>query len=392
MLARVASLFARRGYNIYSLAVCAHRRRPLQPHHHRRRRRVAPLEQIAKQLFKLINVVKISELAPGDGGRARAAAGHGAGRARPAGPGGGAGRRSSRAGSSPSATTRSRSRLEGIADKLDDFEELLRAYGIVELQRTGRVALPKLVRRRAASHSSERPADGPPPSCYEADADRSTHRRAQGGRHRLRLPGPRPRPQPEGLGVDVRVGLREGSSSMAKAEAAGLRVVSIADAAAEADVVMILLPDTEQKRIYEADIAPNLQPGDAVAFAHGFNIRFEPDRAGRGPRRLHGGAQGTRPPRAPHLRRGRWRAVPHRRRTRTPRARPATWPSRTPTPSVAPGPASSRRASPRRPRPTCSVSRWCCAAGSRPWCRPASRRWWKPATSRRWPTSSASTR
>src|SRR5436853_6210517 len=62
-------------------------------------------------------------------------------------------------------------------------------------------------------------------------------------------------------GVDVRVGLRDGSSSKAKAESAGLRVTSIAQAAAEADVIMILLPDTEQKTVYEADIAPNLNDG-----------------------------------------------------------------------------------------------------------------------------------
>ena len=76
-------------------------------------------------------------------------------------------------------------------------------------------------------------------------------------------------------GVDVRVGLRAGSSSAAKAEAAGLRVTSIADAAREADLVMILAPDTEQAAIYERDIAPYLNPGDAIFFAHGFNIRFE---------------------------------------------------------------------------------------------------------------------
>ena len=75
-------------------------------------------------------------------------------------------------------------------------------------------------------------------------------------------------------GVDVRVALREGSSSRAKAAAAGLRVTSVAEAAREADLVMILLPDTEQAAVYEADIAPNLNPGDAVFFAHGFNIRF----------------------------------------------------------------------------------------------------------------------
>ena len=75
-------------------------------------------------------------------------------------------------------------------------------------------------------------------------------------------------------GVDVRVGLREGSSSRAKAEAAGLAVTSIDQAAAEADVIMILAPDTDQQSIFEASIAPHLQAGDAILFAHGFNIRF----------------------------------------------------------------------------------------------------------------------
>ncbi|MDQ1437023.1 MAG: ketol-acid reductoisomerase [Acidimicrobiaceae bacterium] len=75
-------------------------------------------------------------------------------------------------------------------------------------------------------------------------------------------------------GVDVRVGLRSGSSSAAKAADAGLRVLSVADAAAEADVVMLLLPDTEQASVFEADIAPSLSSGDALLFAHGFNVRF----------------------------------------------------------------------------------------------------------------------
>ena len=75
-------------------------------------------------------------------------------------------------------------------------------------------------------------------------------------------------------GVDVRVGLREGSSSRAKAEAEGLRVVSVAEAAAEADLIMILAPDQHQRKIYAEEIEPNLQAGDALFFAHGFNIRF----------------------------------------------------------------------------------------------------------------------
>ena len=76
-------------------------------------------------------------------------------------------------------------------------------------------------------------------------------------------------------GIDVRVGLREGSRSKEKAEQAGLPVLSIADASAEADVIMVLLPDTEQKAIYDAEIAPNLSDGDSLAFAHGFNIHFD---------------------------------------------------------------------------------------------------------------------
>jgi len=75
-------------------------------------------------------------------------------------------------------------------------------------------------------------------------------------------------------GVDVRVGLPEGSTSRAKAESAGLRVVTPAEAAAEADLIMILAPDTVQRRLYEADVAPNLRDGDALFFGHGLNIRF----------------------------------------------------------------------------------------------------------------------
>lgn len=75
-------------------------------------------------------------------------------------------------------------------------------------------------------------------------------------------------------GVDVRVGLKEGSRSRAKAEEAGLRVVDPATAAAEADVIMILVPDPVQESLYKESIEPNLQEGDALFFAHGFNIRF----------------------------------------------------------------------------------------------------------------------
>ena len=145
VLTRIASLFARRGFNIYSLAVA-----PTEDEHFSRITIVVdvestPLEQVVKQLFKIIEVVKISELDP---------------------------RRSVERElllATVRVTSENRGQvveltnifegkilavgveaitvsLDGHPDKLDDFEELLRGYGIVELQRTGRVALPKLDR------------------------------------------------------------------------------------------------------------------------------------------------------------------------------------------------------------------------------------------------------
>jgi ketol-acid reductoisomerase len=75
-------------------------------------------------------------------------------------------------------------------------------------------------------------------------------------------------------GMDVRVGLYEGSKSWAKAEAAGLKVMKTADACAEADVIMLLAPDTMQAAIYNKDIKPHLTAGKTLMFGHGFNIRF----------------------------------------------------------------------------------------------------------------------
>ena len=145
VLARVAGLFARRGYNIFSLAVA-----PTEDDALSRITIVVdvestPLEQIVKQLFKLIEVVKISELDPrrsverelllatvrvtcDDRGQVVELVNIFEGKILAVG---------------VDAITVS---LDGNPDKLDDFEELLRGYGIVELQRTGRVALPKLDR------------------------------------------------------------------------------------------------------------------------------------------------------------------------------------------------------------------------------------------------------
>ncbi|MEU6374619.1 ketol-acid reductoisomerase [Streptomyces sp. NPDC046909] len=110
---------------------------------------------------------------------------------------------------------------------------------------------------------------------YDADADLSIIQGrkvavigygSQGHAHALSL---------RDSGVDVRVGLHEGSKSKAKAEEQGLRVVTPAEAAAEADVIMILVPDPIQAQVYEESIKDNLNEGDALFFGHGLNIRFD---------------------------------------------------------------------------------------------------------------------
>ena len=76
-------------------------------------------------------------------------------------------------------------------------------------------------------------------------------------------------------GVKVIVGLYDGSRSAAKARADGLEVVSVQEASARADWIMLLLPDELQKQVYEASVAPHLSAGKVLSFAHGFNIRFQ---------------------------------------------------------------------------------------------------------------------
>src|SRR3990172_7801926 len=74
-------------------------------------------------------------------------------------------------------------------------------------------------------------------------------------------------------GLDIRVGVRQGASAE-KAGRDGLPVATVAQAVAEADVVMVLAPDQTQAQLFREDIAPNLAPGSALFFAHGFNIHF----------------------------------------------------------------------------------------------------------------------
>ncbi len=109
---------------------------------------------------------------------------------------------------------------------------------------------------------------------YDADADlgRLAGKKvavlgygSQGHAHALNL---------KDSGVDVRVGLYKGSKSWARAEEAGLKVMTTGEAVAEADVIMVVVPDEVQRGLYRSEIAPNLKSGKTLMFAHGFNIHF----------------------------------------------------------------------------------------------------------------------
>ena len=121
-------------------------------------------------------------------------------------------------------------------------------------------------------------------------------------------------------GCDVCVGLRAGSKNWKNAEDAGLKVMTVADAAKWGDIVMMLINDEVQADVYKRDIEPNLVEGNALAFAHGFNIRYQqirPPKRGR----VHGCPQGPRSYRPLHLCQRQGSALPggrgaerHRRR------------------------------------------------------------------------------
>jgi ketol-acid reductoisomerase len=76
-------------------------------------------------------------------------------------------------------------------------------------------------------------------------------------------------------GLDVMVGLYQGSKSWAAAEQAGLAVAEVADAARQADVIVMLVPDEKQRRIFEEQVRPSIKPGQSLVWAHGFNIHFK---------------------------------------------------------------------------------------------------------------------
>ena len=162
-------------------------------------------------------------------------------------------------------------------------------------------------------------------------------------------------------GVKVVVGLRKGGASWDKVGKAGLTVMEVNDAVKAADVVMILLPDEDIAAVYKNNVEPNIKQGASLAFAHGFNVHYNqvvpradldvwmvaPKAPGHTVRNTYtqGGGVPT------------WSPC-----TRTSPARPVIWPCRMPWPMVAVRLASSRPTSRKRPRPTCSANKPCCAA------------------------------
>lgn len=172
--------------------------------------------------------------------------------------------------------------------------------------------------------------------------------------------------------MDVVVGLKEGSTSRAKAEEQGLKVATVAEAAKAGDIVMMLVPDQYQAEVYTAEIAPNLQPGNALFFSHGFNIRFgyikppadvdvamvAPKGPGHVVRREYEAGRGV-----PAL-----IAV-----EQNPTGHAKIWLSPTPKASAEPGQASSRPLLPRKPRLTSSANRPFSVEAHPSWCSTASR-------------------
>ena len=191
-------------------------------------------------------------------------------------------------------------------------------------------------------------------------------------------------------GLDVVVGLRTNGPSWEKARAEGFSVAEPGDAVKDADLVAVLTPDMVQPALYRDSIAPNIKPGAALLFAHGFNVHFkqiEPRAdidvilvAPKGPGALV------------------------RREYEIGRGVPSIWAIHQDVSGHAEAKAMAyadgigggralliKPTSRKRPRPICSANRPCCAAAPARWCRLASRRWSKRATSRKSPITKCCT-
>ena len=244
----------------------------------------------------------------------------------------------------------------GTEDKIDSLLEVLRPYGVIEMVRTGRVAMARgtapTARAARAARTSWRPARGisgdvsstvrcrleriasrrlrvaltrvaRSPSSpdylrilsperfrmatmyYDDAADLALIQGKKVGDHRLRIAGARARAEPEGQRRQ-RPGRPAGDQPVAREGAGGgARGRRRRRGAKWADVVMILVPDTSQAQDLQETIEPNLAPGNMLMFAHGFNIRFGTISRAAGRRRRDGGAEVARPPRPRAVRRRR---------------------------------------------------------------------------------------
>ena len=389
VLNRVASLVRARNFNIESLAV-GHTERPdISRMTITLRGDDFAVEQMAKQLYRLIDVLKVQDLPDERRRGARAGAHQGPRHQVASGPRCCASSSCTRAASSTSALIPSSSSTAAPSRRSTRSSRCWAASA------SGRWSAPAPSPWAAAPAPSTSKASCEPAPCRPCPRRSPHHRRqhrARGGtpdarthvlrqrrrpvgarrpdrrRHRLRQPGPRPRPEPP------RQRASTSSSAWRPAARAG-RIVRGGRPAGRrtwrtpsrpADVVMIAVPDTVQKSVYDAEIAPNLRAGQLLMFAHGFNIRFGRIVPPAERRRRHGRAQGPGPPAPLGLRGGRRRAGALRGRAGPLGHGPGARPGLCARPRLARARASSRRPSPRRPRPTSSASRRSSAAASRP--------------------------
>ncbi len=247
-------------------------------------------------MHKLVNVLRVSELEPGQAVERElalitVAAPPGSERSCSR------SRRCSTCGSPTSGRTRSSSRSSATSEELDAFEELVRPYGIKELARTGRIGLARAssVAARDGNHSSTARRKG---HRNVATIHRTRQRRPalrQGRRGRLRQPGARARAQP------ARLGRRRRGRPAAGQRLVARRGGGRADGRARSPrrcgtrrLVSLLLPDQVQPSVYEEDVAPNLSDGRRARLRARVQRPLRPDRRRRRPRRDHGRAEGAR--------------------------------------------------------------------------------------------------
>ena len=300
-LVRVSQMFARRGYNIQSLAVGPTERPDISRLTLRVDCSEHSLEQIEKQIHKLVNVLRVVELRPEESVERELAlitvAAPADKRAELIALGDVFGARVADIGREAITFE-----IVGRPEELDAFEELVRPHGVRELARTGRIGL-----RRPGSRQARRTAPSPRKGnqvkevIKSGDASLLTGKVAvigygsQGHAHALNLAD---------SGVEVVVGLKPTSTSRRNAEDAGLPVRDVADAVKGAQVVALLVPDGPQAALFRDEVAPEPRSRDGRPLRPRLLGPLRPHRLPRQRRRDHGRAEGPGPHRAAHVRGG----------------------------------------------------------------------------------------